>query len=212
MAIQVVKEISEYRQNLKSLILAEAKKRFCEQGVKSARMDDIAKGLKISKRTIYEIYSNKEDLLIAIIKEGYAEHLKELDAFASNSSDVMDIMLEVFRLQMENIVQIHPNFIYDIHKYPKALDTLRELEQQRSAGAKSFFEKGVTEGYFLDTIDFVVFVNIMTSITETMRELVYKGVHTYKEILSNYIVVMVRGVCTQKGIQRMDTFLENQKL
>ena len=49
-----------YRQELKEKILITAVELFHKNGIKSVKMDDIANELKISKRTLYEIYSNKE--------------------------------------------------------------------------------------------------------------------------------------------------------
>jgi len=40
---------------------------FLHKGVKSVKMDDIANALAISKRTLYEIYSNKEELLLEAV-------------------------------------------------------------------------------------------------------------------------------------------------
>ena len=53
-----------YKQELKEKILTSSMHEFLIHGVKSVRMDDIANSLGISKRTLYEIYSNKEELLL----------------------------------------------------------------------------------------------------------------------------------------------------
>ena len=55
---------SNYRRDLKERILTVAMQAFKLRGIRNVRMDDIATTLGISKRTIYEIYSNKEELLL----------------------------------------------------------------------------------------------------------------------------------------------------
>ena len=52
-----------YRQELKGKILQTAMEEFTQKGVRAVKMDDIATRLSISKRTLYEIYSNKEDFV-----------------------------------------------------------------------------------------------------------------------------------------------------
>ena len=55
---------SEYRRELKKRILDCAVDKFFTLGIRAVKMDDIAKALGISKRTLYEIYSDKEQLLV----------------------------------------------------------------------------------------------------------------------------------------------------
>ena len=61
---------TEYREQLKDRILKTAMQEFLTNGIKQVKMDDIARKLGISKRTLYEIYGNKEELLFEGIKDG----------------------------------------------------------------------------------------------------------------------------------------------
>lgn len=61
--MQEIKNISTYRQSLKDKILETSMKMFQEKGIRAVKMDDIANRLSISKRTLYEIYDDKERLL-----------------------------------------------------------------------------------------------------------------------------------------------------
>ena len=64
---------SNYRRDLKERILTVTMQAFKLRGIRNVRMDDIATTLGISKRTIYEIYSNKEELLLdGIMREDKA--------------------------------------------------------------------------------------------------------------------------------------------
>ena len=64
-----IKNISTYRENLKDRILSTAMADFAARGIRAVKMDDIANALSISKRTLYEVYENKEDLLFEGIKK-----------------------------------------------------------------------------------------------------------------------------------------------
>ena len=61
--------ISEYRAALKGKILDKALQLFFANGIRAVKMDDIAKSLSISKRTLYELYDNKEILLFECLKK-----------------------------------------------------------------------------------------------------------------------------------------------
>ena len=61
--MQEKKAITAYKKGLRTTILQAAMKAFAEKGIRAVKMDDIAESLAISKRTMYEIYTTKEELL-----------------------------------------------------------------------------------------------------------------------------------------------------
>ena len=62
-----MKASNPYRQELRSRIVEAATQMFHKHGIKMVKMDDIATSLTISKRTLYEIYDNKEDLVYEVV-------------------------------------------------------------------------------------------------------------------------------------------------
>ena len=57
---------------LKDRIVAESTNLFVRNGVKSVRMDDIASRLGVSKRTIYELFGDRESLIVECVRHFYA--------------------------------------------------------------------------------------------------------------------------------------------
>ncbi|HEY9550780.1 MAG TPA: helix-turn-helix domain-containing protein, partial [Prevotella sp.] len=74
-----------YRQELKGKILEAAMLEFAKKGIRAVKMDDIATILSISKRTLYEIYSNKEDLLLEGIRMKHEERERHFKDFIEHS-------------------------------------------------------------------------------------------------------------------------------
>ena len=105
---------TSYRTSLKDKILDSAIALFHERGVKAVKMDDIANCLSISKRTLYEIYDNKEDLLFECVKTSFEHSEKELHESVENADNVMDILLRIYRLKMNLLRKTHPSFYYDL--------------------------------------------------------------------------------------------------
>ena len=66
--MQEKKTITAYKKGLRAVILKAAMKAFTEKGIRAVKMDDIAESLAISKRTMYEIYATKEELLYEGVK------------------------------------------------------------------------------------------------------------------------------------------------
>ena len=66
--MNVIRYNTSYRRSLKQKILTTAASLFAKHGIKAVKMDDISNELSISKRTLYEIYDNKELLLFECVK------------------------------------------------------------------------------------------------------------------------------------------------
>ena len=71
-------EINDYRKELKSRIIDYAMDEFFKPGIKAVKMDEISQGLHVSKRTVYEIFSDKEELLLAGLKARDEQMRKQL--------------------------------------------------------------------------------------------------------------------------------------
>ena len=87
---------NDYRRELKSKIIEYAMNEFRQRGIKAVKMDEISRGLHVSKRTVYEIFGDKEELLLAGIRAQNEELRRMLDQFASeNNHNVIDIICYV---------------------------------------------------------------------------------------------------------------------
>ena len=69
------------------MIIEQAAKMFAEQGIKSIRMDDIAKTLGVSKRTLYEMFEDKEELLYLSIRYMQQQRMAKVEAKLRENTD-----------------------------------------------------------------------------------------------------------------------------
>ena len=99
---------NSYGSDLKEKILEAATPMFYQHGIRKVKMDDIAKRLRISKRTVYEIYADKEDLLLEVLQhsdEANRQKMKRLDVPGTN---VIDIIILFFKQKAEEVSRINP--------------------------------------------------------------------------------------------------------
>ena len=85
------------REDIRNLILATAMEQFMEKGIKDVKMDDIASMLSVSKRTIYELFSDKEELLLEALKLQQKILREEGKALIRSSKHILDIILNLYR-------------------------------------------------------------------------------------------------------------------
>ena len=104
---------------LRERIIMTATEAFTLKGIKCITMDDIAAALGISKRTLYEVFADKESLLKECILQKQAERDKYLQEIYEQSNNVLEVILAVFQKSIEIFHQTNKRFFEDIKKYPK---------------------------------------------------------------------------------------------
>jgi AcrR family transcriptional regulator len=153
--------ITEYKKELRSKILSVAMAMFKKNGIKSVKMDDIANALQISKRTLYEIYENKERLLLECVREDRNNTRNHLMEFASHDCcDEMDILIEFFKMKMSDLEMINPKFFLELQKYSDVVDYLYQSRDEEILRSIQFIERGVEHGYFLKELNYSIVVRI----------------------------------------------------
>ena len=207
--MQNITELTEYKKELRGKLLTTAMEEFASRGIKAVKMDDIAAKLGISKRTMYEIYSTKEDILLeGILKHDENEERQFAEYMAKEPHTTMDIMIAFFCMQMKAASSVCPQFYSDLNKYQNVLKAIAKKHSERDMRALEFFKKGVEEGYFRSDFDYtLLFTIVRQSMQYIMDSQLYKQYGT-QHLFRNMIMLFIRGFATQKGIQEFDKALE----
>jgi len=202
-------EINQYRQELKSKIVAYAMKEFYQRGVKAVKMDEISQGLHVSKRTVYEIFGDKEELLLAGMKAQREEERLALERYAqTDAHNVIDIISFVYKQQMVRNEQVGVVFFEEIHKMPRVVGFLKENHDLERQESKRFFEAGIKEGLFRKDIDYGMMMEIgRIAMEEIMHRQLYKE-YTMQALFDNYFMVIIRGICTEVGLELLNKAIE----
>ena len=199
---------TSYRTSLKDKILDSAIALFHERGVKAVKMDDIANCLSISKRTLYEIYDNKELLLFECVKTSFEHSEKELHESVENADNVMDILLRIYRLKMNLLRKTHPSFYCELEKYPKILEYFEKQDGKRRAQQMDFIKRGIREGYFRNDVNYDLILDLF-DVSNRYIISNYNSLNYSMEQLSyNLVFVFLRGFCTLRGVEILDKFLD----
>jgi AcrR family transcriptional regulator len=131
-----------------------------QYGVRSVSMDDIARGAGISKKTIYQHYADKHDLVQAVIRDKIAFNQQCCTQDLAGSRDaVHEVLLCIARMQ-DMFAQMHPSLIYDLQKFHPAAYALIQDHRYRFWG-KVFtenIERGIREELYRPEVQVEVLV------------------------------------------------------
>lgn len=199
------------RAELKERIIVTATEAFTSKGIKSITMDDIATTLGMSKRTLYEVFEDKESLLKDCILKVQTERDRYLQEVYEQSHNVLEVILAVFQKSIEIFHSTNKRFFEDMKKYPKVYEMMKNRRDSDSEKTISFFKLGVEQGIFRADINFAI-VNLLVREqfdvllnTEICKE--YPFIEVYESIMFTYI----RGISTEKGAQVLEEFIQEYR-
>jgi len=183
---------------------------FLTAGIKSVTMDDIAKHLGISKKTIYQYFKDKNELVVALTKKKLQDDEDQLCAIMSTSGDVIEEMINMMKCSEEIFSKINPIVIHDMQKYHP--DAWKEFQNFKAdvliRTLEELLNKGIKQGYIRPDID----VKIMARMRVTQVEM---GFNTTLFPLSEFSPWKVQyqflehfnyGICTLKGYKLLDKY------
>lgn len=201
---------TQYRRELKDKIVECAANMFMGNGVRSVKMDDIANQLSISKRTLYEIYNNKEELLYAVVQERHKKEDMEWKELGDNSDNVMDILVGILRMRMQHMKDISPEFYHDLNNYPSVVALISERRKFRMQKFLRFLLRGRREGFFLSDANYEFMVQIIDMVIYNTLIGNQKYIDV-QEFVHISVLLFIRSICTTKGLKVLDSFLKEMK-
>lgn len=139
----------------KERIQKKAHELFLRYGIRSVSMDDIAAQLGMSKKTIYQFFSEKDELVTAVMDEevSFTQHKCEMcQVDAKNAVD--EIFLTLERV-LEQFANLNPMVLYDAEKFhPKAFEKFRKMKEEFLYEVVAHnIRRGIEEELYRDTIN-----------------------------------------------------------
>lgn len=207
MIMQENVEISLYKLGLRDKIVDVAMKLFLKHGIRLVRMDDVARKMGISKRTIYELYSNKEDLLYEVVVCHFKQRQAVMNQVLCRCNDVMEILLEVYHQKVADFKMTNPLFFSEMIRYPQLQDFLNQQNLEMRQHSIDFYKRGVGEGYFRADVNYELAVKLFDVMGQYIMEQELYRTYSIEEIFKNIVFVSIRGMCTERGVKAIDKIL-----
>ncbi len=188
---------------------------FLEEGIKSVRMDDIAMRLGVSKRTLYEMFSDKSDLLEQSLGYYFERKRDEMEArtrLAANIFEEIFMILDVTRSDDRRGVLIGnlKKFYPEIHR--------RIEEEAHKFSDREFdrlLDRGIQQGLLLPDMNKDL---AMVTLTYTMAALFDRKYQLKRhdgvslQMAFEYVIVnFFRGLATHEGIEVIDKIVDKYR-
>ncbi|MDE5710159.1 TetR/AcrR family transcriptional regulator [Bacteroides sp.] len=195
------------RSELKERIINVASEAFSASGIKCVTMDEIAASLGISKRTLYEVFPDKETLLEACILKVQGETDTYIEEVLQESDNVLEVLLKLYQHSIEKFHATNKKFFEEIKKYPKAYEAVRRDNNRNHEDAISFFRQGVVQGFFRDDVNFAIVGVLVRKQLDVLMETDLCEKFSFLEVYESIMFTFLRGISTEKGAAELEDFI-----
>lgn len=200
------------KQNVREHIIAQASDLFFHRGIKDVKMDDIAHEIGISKRTVYELFADKEDLLHESLKYIHKNiHRIGRQKIRETSNNTLDALLTLYYIYFEMLKKANKNFFLDLKRYPKITEYQKTKEKRNSDKFKKWIQKGVKEGLFREDANSDIILYILRRDIEYITISNEFSNYSIDELGRSFILFYLRGIATSKGQEIIENFIKKQK-
>ena len=187
-------------------ILQQVKTLYHKYGIKSITMDDVARELGISKKTLYLYVKDKADLVDKVVEMDINSHQCILQDVTFPQMNAIDALIKVSKVLNEQMKNMNPSASYDLRKYypaiwEKVVDFRRKhvFHQIRENMLQGIKEDLFRPEINADIISYFYVLRIEEVYLESNEEFLkkYPGIEVFNALFDYHI----RGIANKKGIE-----------
>ena len=197
---------------MKDQILTKATDLFLTLGFKSVTMDDIATEMGISKKTIYLHYNNKDQLVEASTMHLFETISGGIDQICSLENNPIEELFLIKDFVMKNLKNESTSPIYQLQKYYPNIHKSLMLRQFDKMGDCVIvnLEKGIVRGLFRKEINIPLIARFYFAGMTSLKNNEIYNTEQFPSLTTQmaYLEYHLRGICTEKGIQKLEQLLK----
>lgn len=176
---------------------------FMKYGIRSVTMDDIARHLAVSKKTLYQHFADKDDLVFKMSEMYLDRSFRQYEQIAKGSSNSIEELSKIsvrMKHEMENLNQ---SMLFDLQKYhPKAWALYIDHKSKIiSQSVVRNIRQGMADGFYRPELnpDVMAITRLVLIEAAFNPELFPKDQFNFVEVQIQLFDLFVHGLCTEKG-------------
>ncbi len=196
-------------------IISTAEQKFIQVGIRNVSIDDICNELRISKKTFYKYYPQKENLIVAIlmnIGERNAEKFKKI----YQNKNAIDALIQIIKELKKNEDNNPHVLMHDLQKYyPEIYSRFCDEKHKRiRINFEENLRKGIEEGYYREDMD----VEMVSYFHSIQLKNVFEEIQNLdtkmkgKRMMDFFIDLIIRLITNEKGFEYIQNNLKDTNL
>lgn len=176
---------------------------FMKYGIRSVTMDDIARHLSVSKKTLYQHFADKDDLVFKMSEMYLDRSFHQYEKLAQSAVNSIDELSKISVCMKRDMENLNPSLLFDLQKYhPKAWGLYTEHKVKIiSHSVVRNIRQGIEDGYYRADInpDIMAITRLVLIEAAFNPELFPKDRFNFVEVQVQLFDMFVYGLCTEKG-------------
>ena len=181
---------------------------FMRFGIKSVSMDDIARKVGVSKKTLYLHLENKAELIALVLEEKFVEERVAMVSFREEAKNALEEILSIADFIVATLREMPPTIIYDLQKYyPEKWAKFDVVYKKHIYDVVSNNLKwGMKEGlYRADVnVDIVTKFYVGKAMIVADEELFPVGKYDCEDVFAEHMKYHIRGIASPKGLTLLE--------
>ena len=184
-------------------ILKAALELFFRYGIRHVTMDEISRELGMSKKTIYQYYREKDDLVNQLLDVELKSQERQFDEVSEKSKDAVHEMLLISGMMRQLMQGINPMFFLDLQKfYPSGFKRFQKFKEE--CGYQNLLrnlKRGISQGLYREDLDLEIVARYRMAQLDMLMFGSYFSYerHSLARVHEEILHVFMYGICNLKG-------------
>ncbi|RPG81349.1 MAG: TetR/AcrR family transcriptional regulator [Crocinitomicaceae bacterium TMED114] len=181
----------------------------CEQtfrriGVRAVSMDDLARELGVSKKTLYKYCKDKADLVLQVFDRMCTRQDMRISDLSASGENAIDAVIQTMEYVQIELREMHPSMLFDLQKYYPA--AMQRLEQHKHENMEGYLlrnvERGQREGFYRKDFDAKLISRLHMAMVQTMTKpaTLEEFGRPLSELQQELHAYHLRGIATEEGM------------
>ncbi len=201
--------------SVKQQILDKAEGLFLRLGIRSVTMEELARELGISKKTLYQFVENKADLINQIILNSTENEKRCIAQFREESDDAIEEMLNIAEFVLQTLRKISPAAIYDLQKYYRESWNAMEAMHKEYiyATIRDNLDLGIEQGIYRSDLNPDIIAKLYVGKTSFITDEEIFPLEEYRrdDLYEEFINYHIHGIASPKGLELLEKHLNKQR-
>ncbi len=189
--------------DIREKILGGTEMLFTKYGIRSVSMDDIARHLSVSKKTLYQHFADKDELVYRMSERYLLRTSLQYDSIQLTSGNSVEELSRISICMKKDFENLNPSMLFDLQKFhPKAWDLYNKHKSEViSQSVVRNINQGIKDGLFRSDLnpDIIATARVVLIENAFNEQIFPRDRFNFVEIQTQIFELFVHGMCTDKG-------------
>ena len=188
---------------LRQAIITEAGEEFFKYGFANITTNQIAEKLKISKKTLYRLFSSKDELLDAVLEKMHREMNECFAGLVNNDQlDILEKTRRISQVAIKTNQKFSPQFVRDLQRLEVG-DGHQRAHECSLVYFEQLFQEGVARGVFRSDVNLGALLLLILKLQGSMDfDTMSRLQLSMQEAIDALINIIIEGILTVEGRER----------